>query len=300
MLQENSIKLSSSLAVASRVRDYSQLMKFNLTFMVAFSSVVGFWLAAPRDEFSVLKVLLLFLAGILVTGSANAINQLLERSTDKLMARTSVRPLPTGRVSVPEAVILASVASVGGILIMGFVFNWLSAGISALSLVLYAFVYTPWKKWNSFAVLVGAFPGALPPLIGWTAGSNVIDEGGISLFVIQFIWQFPHFWAIAWLGYKDYLKAGFRLLPASGEPTRLTALQATMWVLLLIPAGLAPYLLKICGPYYAGVSVIAALFFLYRSFLLLKKCDVPAARKLMFGSYIYLTVVQLAMLADKV
>ncbi|WP_249260563.1 heme o synthase [Chitinophaga costaii] len=292
--------MSSSLAVASRVKDYSQLMKFNLTFMVAFSSVVGYWLAAPKGEFSVIKVLLLFAAGILVTGAANTINQLLERDTDKLMARTSVRPLPTGRVSVQEATVLATVASIGGLLIMGCCFNWLSAGISSVSLIMYGFIYTPWKKWNSLAVLVGAFPGALPPLIGWTAGANAISEGGISLFVIQFIWQFPHFWAIAWLGYKDYEKAGFRLLPSSGGPTRLTALQATMWVLLLFPAGLAPYLLKLCGPYYAGISVAAALYFLYRAIQLLRKCDVPTARKLMFGSYVYLTVTQLAMLADKV
>lgn len=298
MLQENSIKLSSSYAVASKVKDYSQLMKFNLTFMVVFSSVVGY-LLVPGVEFNLVKVLLLFAGGLLVSGSANTINQIWERETDKLMARTAVRPLPSGRMNVSEAVILATVTGVAGIFVMGYCFNFLSALLSLVSLVMYAFLYTPWKKWNSLAVLIGAFPGAMPLLIGWAAGANDLSLGGWSLFAIQFLWQFPHFWAIAWIAHKDYARAGFKMLPGSGEPNKYTALQAAMYTLLLIPAGVAPYLLKITGSISAIVAILAGVFFLYRAINLYRKNDVPAARKLMFGSYIYLTIVQLAQLLDK-
>ncbi|MBS0026115.1 heme o synthase [Chitinophaga sp. 2R12] len=298
MLQENSIKLSSSYAVASKAKDYSQLMKFNLTFMVVFSSVVGY-LLVPGVEFNLIKVLLLFAGGLLVSGSANTINQIWEKNTDKLMARTAVRPLPSGRMNEGEAITLAVVTGVAGILIMGYCFNWLAGTLSLISLVLYGFVYTPWKKWNSLAVLVGAIPGAMPPIIGWAAGANNLAEGGWSLFAIQFLWQFPHFWAIAWIAYKDYARAGFKLLPGSGEPNKYTAIQAAMYTLLLIPAGVAPYLLKITGSISAIVAILAGIFFLYRAINLYRKNDVPAARKLMFGSYIYLTIVQLAQLLDK-
>ncbi|WP_291948805.1 heme o synthase [Chitinophaga sp.] len=290
--------MSTSYAVASKVKDYSQLMKFNLTFMVVFSSVVAY-LLVPGVEFNIVKVLLLFAGGLLVSGSANTINQIWEKETDKLMARTAVRPLPAGRMTDAEAIALAVITGVAGVLIMGYCFNWLSAGLSLLSLVLYAFVYTPWKKWNSLAVLVGAIPGAMPLLIGWAAGANNLAEGGWSLFAIQFLWQFPHFWAIAWIAFKDYAKAGFKLLPANGEPNRFTALQAVLYTLLIIPAGVAPYLLHITGRISAIVAILAGLFFLYRAVNLYRKNDIPAARKLMFGSYIYLTIVQLAQLLDK-
>jgi len=299
VLQENSIKLSLSYAVASKAKDYFQLMKFNLTFMVVFSCVVGY-LLVPGVEFNLVKVLLLFAGGLLVSGSANTINQVWEKNTDKLMARTANRPLPAGRLSETEASVVAVVTGLAGIGIMAYSFNWLSAVLSLISLVLYGFVYTPWKKWNSLAVLIGAIPGALPPLIGWAAGANQLSEGGWSLFAIQFLWQFPHFWAIAWIAHQDYTKAGFKLLPAAGGPNKMTALQSATYALLLIPAGLAPYLLKISGSISAIICIVAGIFYLYRAVTLYRKCDVPAARKLMFGSYIYLVIVQLALLADKV
>lgn len=274
-------------------------MKFNLTFMVVFSCVVGY-LLVPGVEFNLVKVLLLFAGGLLVSGSANTINQIWEKNTDKLMARTANRPLPAGRLSETEAVVVAVITGLAGTAIMAYSFNWLSAILSLSSLVIYGFVYTPWKKWNSLAVLVGAIPGALPPLIGWAAGANELSEGGWSLFAIQFLWQFPHFWAIAWIAHQDYAKAGFKLLPAAGGPNKLTALQSATYALLLIPAGVAPYLLKISGGISAIICILAGIFYLYRAITLYRKCDVPAARKLMFGSYIYLTIVQLALLADKI
>ncbi len=299
MLQENSIKLSLSYAIASRVRDYFMMMKFTLTFMVVFSCVVAY-LLVPGVEFNLIKVLLLFAGGILVSGSANIINQILEKETDKLMARTAPRPLPAGRLSVSEASVVAIVTGAAGIAILGFGFNWLAAGVSLLSLVLYGFVYTPWKKWNSLAVLVGAFPGALPPLIGWVAGANAFTEGGWALFAIQFLWQFPHFWAIAWVAHTDYTRAGFKLMPSDKGPGKMIALQSAMYTLLLIPAGVAPYLLGVTGYISAIVAIAIGGFYLYRAIALYRKCDVPSARKLMFGSYIYLAVILLALLFDKV
>jgi protoheme IX farnesyltransferase len=299
MIRENSIKLSVSYAIASKVKDYSQLMKFNLTFMIVFSSVVSY-LLVPGVEFSLIKVLTLFAGGLLVSGSSNTINQLLEKETDKLMARTAVRPLPAGRLSETEGIIIAVVTGVAGFAILAWGFNWLCAGLSLLSLVVYGFVYTPWKKWNSLAVLVGAIPGALPLLIGWAAGANELGEGAWALFAIQFLWQFPHFWAIAWIGHKDYTRAGFKLLPNSGEPNKMIALQTVAYTLLLIPAGLIPYMLGLTGYISAIIVIMVTLFFFYRAVNLYRKCDVPAARKLMFGSYIYLTIMQLALLADKI
>lgn len=267
--------------------------------MVVFSSVVGY-LLVPGIGFNLVKVLTLFAGGLLVSGAANTINQLLEKETDKLMARTAVRPLPAGRMSETEAIILAVVTGVSGLVILALGFNLLCAGLSLLSLVLYGFVYTPWKKWNSLAVLVGAVPGALPLLIGWAGGANEIGNGGWALFAIQFLWQFPHFWAIAWIGHKDYTRAGFKLLPAGGEPNKLIALQAVLYTLLLIPAGLLPYYLGISGQSSAIIVLLVTLFFLYRAINLYRKADVPAARKLMFGSYIYLMIMQFALLFDKI
>ncbi|WP_232516268.1 heme o synthase [Chitinophaga caeni] len=290
--------MSVSYAVASRAKDYFQLMKFTLTFLVVFSCVVSY-LLVPGVEFTLVEVLLLFLGGILVSGSGSIVNQIIERDSDKLMARTANRPLPAGRVSVTEASILAFITGIAGILVMGLVFNWLSAGLSLLSLVLYGFVYTPWKKWNSFAVFIGAIPGALPPLIGWVAGAGEFSEGGWAMFAIQFLWQFPHFWAIAWVAHNDYTKAGFKLLPAGTGPSRYIAIQSTLYTLLLIPAGVAPYFLKLSGAIGAVVTILAGLFYLYRAVMLVKNADVPSARRLMFGSYIYLAVTFLAILADK-
>ncbi|MGN7719858.1 heme o synthase [Chitinophaga sp. 22620] len=291
--------MSVSYAIASRVKDYFMMMKFTLTFMVVFSCVVAY-LLVPGVEFDLVKVLLLFAGGILVSGSANIINQILEKETDKLMARTAPRPLPAGRLSAGEAAVVSAVTGLAGILILGFGFNWLSAMVSLVSLVLYGFVYTPWKKWNSLAVLVGAVPGALPPLIGWVAGAGTFSEGGWALFAIQFLWQFPHFWAIAWVAHTDYTRAGFKLMPTDRGPGKMIALQAAMYTMLLIPAGVAPYLLGMTGAVSAVVAILIGGFYLYRAIELYRKCDVPSARKLMFGSYIYLAVILLALLFDKI
>jgi len=288
----------SGSAVSRKLKDYYQLMKFTLSFTVVFSSVVSY-LLVPNVTFDFVSVLLLFVGGLLVTGAANAINQASEKDTDALMKRTSNRPVAAGRMSVDEAWTFALVTGVLGIFIMGFWFNWTAAALSAFSLFLYGFVYTPLKKVHSIAVLVGAIPGALPCLIGWVAGTDSFTAGGWILFSLQFFWQFPHFWAIAWVAYNDYSKAGFKLLPSTGGPTKYAAVQSILYSVILIPIGVLPYAFGMTGMISLVIVAIANLFMLWQCLRLFQQMDVKAARRVMFSSYIYLPVVLLALLADK-
>lgn len=184
-------------SLSARLKDYMQLTKFTLSLTVVFSCVVCYLLAPKVVEYNWWMILLLFIAGMLITGSANAINQAVEKDTDAVMKRTAKRPVASGRMSQQEAYTFALIAGILGVLMMWYFFNGSSALLSAFSLFLYAYIYTPLKKINSIAVLVGAFPGALPCLIGWVAGNDDFSAGGWALFGIQFLWQFPHFWAIA-------------------------------------------------------------------------------------------------------
>jgi protoheme IX farnesyltransferase len=287
MQEKNIISNSTSFVLASKVKDYFLLIKFTLSFMVVFSTVISY-LLAPNIRFDLLEVLLLFTGGMLVTGSANTINQILEKDTDKLMKRTASRPVASGRMHENEAWAFAGITGALGILIM-YRFSTEAALLSLLSLVLYGFIYTPLKKVNSIAVLMGAIPGALPCLIGWVAsfeeGSNNVWTGGWILFAIQFLWQFPHFWAIAWVAHKDYSAAGFKLLPSDKGPTRFTAIQGIMYSALMIPIGLMPYLYHISGMVSMWILLGCNLFMVYVSVMLLLKMDIPSARKVMFSSY---------------
>ncbi len=302
-MQENTtISNSTSFALASKVKDYFLLIKFTLSFMVVFSTVVSY-LLAPNINFDLLQVLLLFTGGMLVTGSANAINQILEKDTDALMKRTAKRPIASGRMSTTEGWIFVIISGVLGCIIM-YSFSVEAAWLSMLSLILYGFVYTPLKKVNSIAVLVGAVPGALPCLIGWVAsfseGQANYWTGGWILFAIQFLWQFPHFWAIAWVAHKDYSAAGFKLLPSDKGPTKFTALQAIMYSAMMIPIGLLPYTYHISGIVSMWIVLGCNLFMVYVSVMLFRKMDIPAAKKVMFSSYFYLMIVFLSLYADKV
>jgi protoheme IX farnesyltransferase len=291
-----------------KIKDYLQLVKPSLSIMVVFSSVISFLLTKGSEAYvdRWKMILLLFVGGMLVTGSANAINQVVEKDTDAMMKRTAKRPVASGRMSVAEGWAFAIITGALGVFILGNYFNWLAAGLAAFSLFLYAFIYTPLKKINSIAVLVGAIPGALPCLIGWAAGDNALTLGGWILFAFQFFWQFPHFWAIAWVAHKDYSTAGFKLLPAEEGPTKFTALQTVVYSLLLMPVSLAPYFTGMCsyddvkGMISIGLVVLANVFMITRCLTLYRKMDVGSARKVMFGSYMYLPVVMLALLLSKV
>ena len=308
--EKNTIANSNSFALAAKVKDYFQLIKFTLSFMVVFSTVVSF-LIAPNElhyfRSKVISVLLLFVAGMLITGSANAINQVIEKNTDALMKRTAKRPVASGRMSVSEAIIFAIITGIIGIFILAYWFNIESALVGLFSLLLYGFVYTPLKKVNSVAVLIGAIPGALPCLIGWVAATGDFSIGGWVLFGIQFLWQFPHFWAIAWLAHEDYTTAGFKLLPGDKGPTKFTALQCIIYSALMIPFGLLPYFTGLVAvlPELRGLITTAILFLcnlwmVYVSILLFISMDVKSARKVMFSSYFYLMIVLLALFIGRV
>ena len=290
---------SGSFKLAEKVKDYFQLIKFTLSFTVVFSCVICY-LLAPGITYNLKMILLLFVAGMLVTGSANAINQAVEKDTDAMMKRTGKRPVAAGRMSQKEAYIFAFVSGLLGVLMMWQFFNLTSAFLSAFSLFLYAFIYTPLKKVNSIAVLVGAFPGALPCLIGWVAGTGEYNAGGWILFGMQFLWQFPHFWAIAWVAHKDYSNAGFKLLPADKGPTKFTAMQSIMYSMIMVPFGMLPYYFNISGNISLWIVLVCNILMVIQCIRLYISMDVVAARRVMFSSYIYLPIVFLALLVDKV
>jgi protoheme IX farnesyltransferase len=308
MQQSESVQPGKENGVVARMRDYLLLIKFSLTTMVVFSAVISYLLAPKIVEYDWVMISLLFLAGMLVTGSANTINQVVEKDTDALMKRTANRPIASGRMSVTEGWIFAVISGLGGVFLLWYFFNGLSAGLAAFSLFLYAFIYTPLKKVNSISVLVGAFPGGLPCLIGFAAGNDTIffgehgwrELGGWALFAIQFFWQFPHFWAIAWLAHKDYEAAGFRLLPSEKGPTKYSAIQSIIYSVLLVPVGLLPYFTGITGWVSLLITLVCNLLMIGLSVRLYSKMEKSAARGVMFGSYLYLLIVFFALVADKV
>lgn len=291
-------EISSRSGIADKVSILFQLLKFRLSALITFSGAFGYALGTHEMDYG--KLVLFCIASLLITGSANIINQIIEKDIDKLMKRTKVRPLPTGRISVNEAWVWSIIAGSIAMAIFVSAFNVRTALISLLSLILYGFVYTPLKKRGAIAVLVGAFPGAFPPLIGWVAATNSLGlEPGI-LFAIQFFWQFPHFWAIAWVAHEEYKKAGYYLLPSKGGKDYSTTFQIMINALILIPVSWLPYALGITGFNSAIVATIFGLLFLGQTVHLMRKCNDKTALQLMFGSFIYLPIVQIAFLLDKI
>jgi protoheme IX farnesyltransferase len=300
MMQQETVKSSSSFTIASKVRDYMLLIKFSLSFMVVFSAVISYLLAPNIVSYDWGMIILLFIGGLLVTGSANAVNQVVEKDTDALMKRTAKRPIASGRMSQSEGWVFAAISLIAGLFILYYFFNALSALMAFFSWFIYAFLYTPLKKVSSISVLVGAIPGAFPCLIGWTAGQDDLSAGGWVLFAIQFFWQFPHFWAIAWIAHKDYSNAGFKLMPSVEGPTKYSAIQSIIYSMVLIPVGVLPYLIGMSGMTALVIVFVANILMVWQSVKLYREMEVKAARRVMFSSYIYLPVVLLALLADKV
>ena len=287
-------------SVSMRFKAYLDLLKFRLSALVTFSAVFGFILGHHGQSFSWSGFIGLVVGGFLISGASGAANEIKERDYDKLMKRTQTRPLPMEIISVREAIWFSIVAAVLGVFLLAVFTNILTTCLGILSMVLYVFVYTPLKRVGPIAVLVGAIPGAMPPLLGWTAVTGSISYEALIIFGIQFIWQFPHFWAIAWVSDEDYKKAGFKLLPSGGQKDLNTAIQIMIYTLFLLPLGLLPTYFGLTGLNSGIVATICGVLFLAQTFSLMKDCSRKSALKIMFGSFLYLPIVQIAYLLDKV
>ncbi|WP_028297493.1 heme o synthase [Olivibacter sitiensis] len=281
------------------INDLKQLVKIRLTLTVVFSASISFLIGSKwQGDINWINWAMLTIGGFLVTGSANGFNEIIEKDLDKLMVRTASRPLPSGRMTTGQALVLSLLMGLFGTLLL-LRLNFLTGVLSVFSILLYAFVYTPMKRISPIAVFIGAFPGALPPLIGYFAAFEqpFINEIPLVLFAVQFVWQFPHFWSIAWVVDEDYRRAGFRLLPTTKRDT-VSAWFVLITALLLIPTALLPYILGFAGLVYAVFVVVLCAVFAWFAFVLVLKQDIPSARKVMFTSFFILPVLQLVMLFD--
>lgn len=293
----NTLSKNSSFSVS--LDDFKQLTKVGLAASVVFSSVAGYLLGAETISFTVL--MLLALGGFFMVGASNAFNQIIEKDLDALMKRTMNRPIPSGRMSASFALSVAILFTIGGVVTLYYV-NPKTAMFGAVSIFLYACIYTPLKTKTPLAVFVGAFPGAIPFMLGWVAATNEFGIEPGSLFMIQFFWQFPHFWAIGWVLHDDYKKGGFNLLP-TGERDKGTAMQIIMYTFWMMAVAVLP-VTGITGKLH--LSVIAAILItlagvgmLIFAFKLFHKRDNKSARNLMLASVIYITLIQVIYVADK-
>jgi len=279
--------------------DFKQLTKVGLSLSVVFSSLAGYLLAVDEIQYSIL--LLLALGGYLMVGASNAFNQIIEKDTDALMKRTMNRPLPTGRMHVSMALVIAISFTILGLAIL-YSINPKSALFGAISIFLYTSVYTPLKSITPLSVFVGAIPGAIPFMLGWVAATDDFSIEPGMLFLIQFFWQFPHFWAIAWLQYDEYKKAGFNLMPM-GQKNKKAVIQIIIYTVCLIVVSVIP-VLKMTGSFYIYPITAVILVFLGSTMLfyavkLYKKQTNKEARQLMLSSVLYITLIQVIYVVDK-
>lgn len=290
---------SIPLSGKEKAAQYIALAKPRLSSSVVFSAVAGYLIAAY--PFDLLEFIYLVIGGFLVVASSNAFNQIWERDRDALMQRTKNRPLPSGQLSLSEAIVAASVYGLIGAFLL-FLINPLSAGFGLLSVLLYVLVYTPMKAKGPWAVFVGAIPGAIPFMLGWVAARNDFDIESGTLFAIQFIWQFPHFWAIGWMLHEDYARAGYNLLP-TGKRDASSALQAFVYTFALLPLSLLPAFgltgTLVLSPVGALLILVLGIFLIIRAGQLLRFRTEKAARRLMLGSVLWLTLMQIVFVLDR-
>ena len=295
----NSVSVSLEVGrTPSRIADYLALTKPRLNGLVVATSAAGYVLGAP-GAIDPTAMAWAVCGTALVAGGAAVLNQVYERDTDRLMRRTRTRPLPDGRVPPLEARRFGVALSLAGLALLGAGSNVLAFGLAAATLVIYLTVYTPLKRRSPFATLVGAVPGALPPLIGWAASHRSVSIGGAALFAIVFLWQIPHFMAIAWLYRDDYKKAGFPMLPVIEPDGRSTGRQATLYAALLLPASLVPRLIGLSGDFFAAVAVTLGLALLGRSIQFARARSDRSARALFLASVVYLPLIWIAMIGNR-
>jgi len=290
---------SALLSIKHGLKDFKTVTKTGLSLSVVFSCIAGYLLAAENIDFTIL--FLLISGGYCMVGASNIFNQIIERDFDALMLRTKSRPIPMGRISVKTAFILAVFLSIIGLSFL-YNINQKTAMLAAISIFIYTSVYTPLKQVSSFSVLAGAIPGAIPFMLGWIACTGEFSlEAGI-LFMIQFFWQFPHFWAIAWFSDSDYQKAGFRMLPTGnkGKGTALQIIAYVIWTILVCLAPLSPYTGNLNLSVRAGILIfLLGIVFLFYGFRLFKNQTDSDARNLMFMSIFFLTFTQIIYVTDK-
>jgi protoheme IX farnesyltransferase len=285
----------------SKTKDFIALGKLRLASLVVFSAVIGYLIAAQEGLFVWLDLIYVILGGLLVTASSNALNQVWERDLDIKMKRTQNRPIAAGRMSVSEGVIFAVATGAIGELFL-FLLNPLSGILGLLALMLYVLIYTPLKQISPIAVFVGAFPGSIPPMLGYIAVTGKFDWIAGILFLTQFFWQFPHFWAIAWRINDDYELAGFKMLPTRAGKTKSNAFQIFTYTALMIPIGLLPCIdilnngVVLCNAYAAIILVPLGIYFTIPAYKLYTTMDDIYAKKLMFASFFYLPIAQLTYL----
>lgn len=285
--------------LSSAFSDFKQLTKVGLSVSVVFSSVAGYLLAVDSIDYSV--VTLLIVGGYFMVGASNAYNQVIEKDTDKLMKRTMNRPLPTGRMSVPIALTIAIAFTILGLGMLYYI-NEKCALFGGISIFLYTSVYTPLKSVTPLSVFVGAIPGAIPFMLGWVAATNDFSIEPGTLFLIQFFWQFPHFWAIGWLQYDEYKKAGFNMLPM-GKKDVGAVKQIILYTVVMILVSIIP-VFKMTGDFWIYPLTAVFIFLLgalmlYYAVLLYKKQTDKIARQLMLSSVLYITLIQIIYVVDK-
>lgn len=282
----------------SKFTDYKMLVKFRLSLTVVFTSVIGYMIIA-NGEIKWQILLLLGVGGFFTTAAANAINEVLEKDNDALMKRTQDRPLATGRMKISEAVLFAGLSCLVGISLLSMI-SPLTSILGMLSFLLYAFVYTPLKRYSTLAVGVGAIPGALPVLIGGTAVDGQIHLLAIALFIIQFLWQFPHFWAIGYLGFEDYKNAGYKLLPEyNGQIDRMLGKNATLYTILILPILVFLGYKEIVSILPLTLCILITFAYIFFGYKFHKEFDRTSARKLMFASFFYMPLILLFILLNK-
>lgn len=283
------------------MRDIAILFKFRLTLLVVISAVLGFFMGT--SGVSDMRLFILCVGGFLLTGGSNGLNQVWEKEWDKLMIRTQNRPIPKGRLTPLQAIIISSLAGIAGIALLWIGINAASGILGLFAFFSYVFLYTPLKRVSSLAVFVGAFPGAIPPMLGYVAATNDFGIEAGLLFAMQFMWQFPHFWAIAWVAHEDYERGGYRLLPFNQGRTKKSAFQIFIYSLFLIPVSLLPWAVPPDRPLVGNIAAVVAFLsgavMAWYAYKLYRSCDVKDARMLMFASFFYLPIVQLFYVLDK-
>lgn len=290
--------LNSEPVLKSRAAVLSELFKARLTTLVLLTTLIGFYLGSWAGIDYALLLHTLIGTCLLACGSS-VLNQWLEREHDALMRRTEDRPLPSGRIGPEAALKVGGLLSGLGLIYLALTVNLLTALLGAVTLVLYVLVYTPLKRVTTLNTVIGAIPGALPPLMGWTAAHGELSIQGWSLFAILFFWQLPHFFAIAWMYREDYARAGFQMLPVVDPEGARTGRQALSHTLGLLVISLFPFLYKMVGPVYLVGALVLGLGFLYCSFRFARRLDRPSARTLFFASIIYLPLLLMLMVIDK-